>query len=171
MLLIDLSLPLTQEPSGWALVLLGRIALCQGILRQGGQIRSTAPGWVCQHRCRINLDKLVVRKGSNSRWWFRKEKGRSLGCLVAGSSINNWPLHQQDGHLQRYRERWGGICAREWAGSAWSRVRGSVCVQPKIMGREGDVWDVRSRHSTAIRAFLVWQWECSSHCQCLKKMQ
>lgn len=42
---------------------------------------------------------------------------------------------------------------------------GSVCVQPKIMGREGDMWDVWSRHSTAIRAFLVWQLGCSGVCK------
>lgn len=48
----------------------------------------------------------------------------------------------------------------------------SVCVQLTIMGREEDVW---SRHSFAVRTFLVWWLECSGpcrmSCQCLKKVQ
>lgn len=35
--------------------------------KEAGQIGSTAPGWVCQHCCGTNLDKLVVREVSNSR--------------------------------------------------------------------------------------------------------
>lgn len=39
-----------------------------------------------------------------------------------------------------------------------------VCVQPMIPGREGDVCGMWSSvHSIAIRAFLAWQLDCSSH--------
>jgi len=38
-----------------------------GYLEGAGEMENTAPGWVCQHCCGTNSDKLVVREVSNSR--------------------------------------------------------------------------------------------------------
>ena len=62
--------------------------------------------------------KLIAREVNNSRDKDLEKKKREIyfGCQhpgeVAGSNLNNWPLPQQDGHLE-LQERFNEVCARE----------------------------------------------------------
>lgn len=46
----------------------------------------------------------------------------------------------------------------------WSQVGVGMC-SVVIMGREGALWDVVSRHSIASRALMAWWLEPSGHCK------
>lgn len=113
-----------------------------------GQMESTGPGWVCQHRCWTNVDKLIIREANDSRdegLEKRKEK-IYFGCWhpgeVTGSSLNKWPLHLQDEHLEIHREMLGRrVYSREQAESTWSYVGVHMC-SGHGMVREGDMWGV-----------------------------
>lgn len=122
-------------------------------------MESTAPGWVCQHCCWTNMDKLIIREANYSRdegLEKRKEK-IYFGCWypgeVTGSSLNNWPLHLQDEHLEIYRGIWGGGYVQESRQRAHDRRWGSICVQAMVWSGKGmcGVWS--SRHSILIKAF------------------
>ena len=56
-----------------------------------GQIKNTALGWVCQHCCQTNSDKLIAREANNSRDEGLKKRKREIyfGCpwLGTGSSL------------------------------------------------------------------------------------
>ena len=115
--------------------------LVQGNPKEAEQIKSIAPDWVCQHHCWVNSDKLIERKSSNSTdevWEKRKEEiyfgGQEPG-EVTGSSLNNWPLCQQYSHLGFIEGVSGWVCAREQAGSLWSRVEVSGLCSVQDLGQ------------------------------------
>ena len=89
----------------------------------------------------------------------RKEK-LTLGASSQGRrqapSLHMPTSIPQDGHLEFYRERFGGEggkdrqCVQESRPRACGHGRGLVCVQLTFMSREGDVWGV-----------VLWAFHCN----------
>lgn len=111
-----------------------------------GQIKSMAPGWVCQHYFQTNSGKLITREVNNSRdEGMEKRRGEIYFRFwqpgeVTGSSPNNPSLSWENGHLESFKKRFRGlyfkgkhgVCDHGWGWyvfSPWS-------------GKARDLWGV-----------------------------
>ena len=110
-----------------------------------GQIETTAPGRVCQTVAKQTLISSSREKPNNSRDKGLEKRKREMYFRCQHRRVGG-----------RYG---GGGAVRMY--SAHDHGQGRGCFGCGLLGI----------HSTAVGAFLVWRLECSSRCQCPKKIQ